>query len=70
MICIAGLVPEKDIEIIYTGLRPGEKLYEEIFHEREKLRSTKHQKLFQAGSRKVDWQWLSDELDSLETSGK
>ncbi len=65
MIRIAGLTPGKDIEIIYTGLRPGEKLYEEIFHERENLRGTNHPKLLLAGSRKVDWQWLSDELMSL-----
>jgi FlaA1/EpsC-like NDP-sugar epimerase len=65
MIRIAGLTPGKDIEIIYTGLRPGEKLYEEIFHERENLRGTNHPKLLLAGSRKVDWQWLSDQLEAL-----
>ena len=65
MIRIAGLIPEKDIEIIYTGLRPGEKLYEEIFHERENLRGTNHPKLLLAGSRQVDWQWLNKELKAL-----
>jgi FlaA1/EpsC-like NDP-sugar epimerase len=65
MIHIAGLTPGKDIEIVFTGLRPGEKLYEEIFHERENLQSTQHAKLFLAGSRKVDWHWLTNELDNL-----
>lgn len=66
MIRLSGLTPGKDIEIVYTGLRPGEKLFEEIFHERENLRGTKHPKLFLAGSRQVDWQWLADELEELK----
>ena len=40
MIRLAGHIPEKDIKIIYTGLRPGEKLFEEIFHGSEKLDKT------------------------------
>ncbi len=65
MIRLSGLTPGKDIDIVFTGLRPGEKLYEEIFHERENLRGTKHPKLYLAGSRKVDWDWLEDELEAL-----
>lgn len=65
MIRIAGLIPDNDIKIVYTGLRPGEKLYEEIFHERENLRGTNHPKLLLAGSRQVDWQWLNNELKAL-----
>jgi O-antigen biosynthesis protein WbqV len=40
MIRLAGYTPEKDIKIIYTGLRAGEKLFEEIFHNSEKLEKT------------------------------
>ncbi len=68
MIRLSGLVPGQDIEIIYTGLRPGEKLFEEIFHERENLQKTNHPKLFLASSREVDWQWLQEELAALHRS--
>jgi FlaA1/EpsC-like NDP-sugar epimerase len=45
MIELSGLVPEQDIEIQFTGLRPGEKLYEELSHKGENLRSTDHPKI-------------------------
>ena len=45
MIKLAGLTPHKDIEIIYTGLRPGEKLYEELLNEKEKTIPTHHEKI-------------------------
>ena len=48
MIMLAGLIPEKDINIIYTGLRAGEKLYEELFKETEALQSTHHPKIMVA----------------------
>ena len=45
MIRLAGLVPEEDIEIRYTGLRPGEKLYEEVALRGENTASTFHEKI-------------------------
>lgn len=45
MIKLAGLVPNKDINIVYTGLRPGEKLYEELLNEKEKTLPTHHDKI-------------------------
>ena len=45
MIKLAGLIPGKDIEIIYTGLRPGEKLYEELLNEKETTIPTHHEKI-------------------------
>jgi len=65
MIRLAGLIPDKDIKIIYTGLRPGEKLYEEIFHQKEDLRPTNHEKLLLAKSRRVNWEWLQREITNL-----
>ncbi|MFP4460993.1 MAG: polysaccharide biosynthesis protein, partial [Thermotogota bacterium] len=46
MIILAGLVPGQDIEIEYTGIRPGEKLYEELFLDMEKALTTKHPKIY------------------------
>jgi FlaA1/EpsC-like NDP-sugar epimerase len=45
LIRLSGLEPEKDIKIKYTGLRPGEKLYEELFSEGEQLLPTHHSKI-------------------------
>ncbi|MGN6493777.1 MAG: polysaccharide biosynthesis protein [Agriterribacter sp.] len=45
MIKLAELVPDKDIDIVYTGLRPGEKLYEELLNETEKTLPTHHEKI-------------------------
>ncbi len=66
MIKLSGLIPGKDIEIIYTGLRPGEKLFEEIFHQKEDLKPTSHEKLLLAKSREVDWEWLQQEIVHLQ----
>ncbi len=46
LIRLAGKEPGGDIEIIYTGLRPGEKLFEELFHEHEPHANTEHEKIF------------------------
>ncbi|ULA65003.1 MAG: putative polysaccharide biosynthesis protein EpsC [Nitrospira sp.] len=48
MIVLSGLVPGKDIDIQFTGLRPGEKLYEELFDESEQTESTAHEKINRA----------------------
>jgi len=66
MIRLSGFTPGKEIEIVYTGLRPGEKLFEEILHESEGLQKTSHAKLFLASSRKVDWSWLNSSLENLD----
>lgn len=63
MIRLAGKEPGRDIGIKYTGLRPGEKLYEELFHETEKLEITEHEKLFKAQFRQIEWEELNQTLD-------
>ena len=46
MIALSGLKLGKDIEIVFSGLRPGEKLYEELQHDQETLEITHHEKVF------------------------
>ncbi|HKY72742.1 MAG TPA: nucleoside-diphosphate sugar epimerase/dehydratase [Nitrospira sp.] len=48
MIVLSGLVPDQDIQIVYTGLRPGEKLYEELFEDTEQVEPTSHRKIQRA----------------------
>ena len=45
MIKLSGYTPGEDIQVVFTGLRPGEKIEEELFFEDENLRKTKHDKL-------------------------
>ena len=54
MIRLAGKVPGRDVQIIYTGLRPGEKIHESLYHPDENNRRTAHPKILQAESRSVD----------------
>ena len=65
MILLSGREPGKDIEISFTGLRPGEKLYEELFHDNE-LTGTTHEKILQAQSRVIDWRHLDACMRTLE----
>ncbi len=53
MIRLAGKQPERDIAIVYTGLRPGEKLHETLFHADERYRPTSHPKILQAEARQI-----------------
>ncbi|MCP0913574.1 MULTISPECIES: polysaccharide biosynthesis protein [Legionella] len=65
MIRLAGKEPGKDIQIRYTGLRPGEKLFEELFHESEQLDKTEHEKLFKAQFRPINWDELTKSMRLL-----
>lgn len=65
MIRLSGNIIGKDVEIVYTGLRPGEKLYEELFHEQESLNKTCHEKIFLAESRLADWAVVSSSLAAM-----
>ena len=66
LIRLAGKEPGRDIQIIYTGLRPGEKLFEELFHEHEPNEQTPHEKIFLAHPRQADWDELQAELRKAE----
>ena len=65
MIRLAGLKPDRDIKITFTGLRPGEKLREELFHEREPLVPTAAAGIRLAAPRVIDYAMLSRSLDEL-----
>lgn len=54
LILLSGKKPGEDIEIVYTGLRPGEKVHEELFQTGEELIQTPHPKLLLAKSRPLD----------------
>ncbi len=58
MIRLAGKKPGSEIPIVYTGLRAGEKLFEELFHPLENYRATGHAKIFLAQHREVSWELL------------
>lgn len=62
MIRLAGKSSEGDIPIIYTGLRPGEKLFEELFHPQENYSDTRHAKIFLAQPRSMAWSLLTAQL--------
>lgn len=66
MIKLAGKTPGQDIQIVYTGLRPGEKLFEELFHSQEELSHTGHEKILLARSREVSWLQLDKLLATME----
>jgi FlaA1/EpsC-like NDP-sugar epimerase len=65
MIHLFGMESGKDIEIEFTGLRPGEKLYEELFHQSEALIGTSHPKIMLSASREVDWKEMQALLEKL-----
>lgn len=67
MIELAGLVPGEDIEIQYTGLRPGEKLYEELLATKENTLSTNNAKIYRAQVREYDYNDICTVMNPLIT---
>lgn len=65
MIQLSGLVPGQDIEIEITGLRPGEKIHEELLIDSANARPTQHPKIFCAHESKISWKFLESRLEAL-----
>ena len=65
MIELAGFVPDKDIKIKFIGLRPGEKLYEELLNDKETSIPTKHEKIKIANVRIYDFEMVADAINNL-----
>ncbi len=65
MIRLAGYTPDVDIPIKFTGLRPGEKLYEELLNKREITRETHHEKIMIAKVREYDYEEVSTQINEL-----
>lgn len=65
MIRLSGYVPFKDIEIKFTGLRPGEKLYEELLNDLENTITTHHEKIMIAKVRENDFELVKKEIITL-----
>ena len=65
MIRLAGFIPEVDIKIEYTGLRPGEKLYEELLNQKEITTKTHHPKIMIAKVQEYDYETVTLQIDEL-----
>ena len=65
MIKLSGFIPDKDIQIVYTGLRPGEKLYEELLTDGELTIPTHHEKIKKAHVEEIDGKEVMEKIDWL-----
>ncbi len=70
MISLAGFEPDKDIKIVYTGLRPGEKLYEELLNSKENTIPTGHKKISVAKVREYSFKTILQEYETLRDLAK
>ena len=70
MISLAGFEPDKDIKIIYTGLRPGEKLYEELLSNNENTIPTCHKKISVAKVREYSYDAILGDFEKLKELAK
>ena len=65
MIKLSGLKPYTDIDIVETGLRPGEKLYEELLNDKEITDNTKHKRIMIGKVREYDYDEIAPNIDNL-----
>ncbi|MFV0353299.1 MAG: polysaccharide biosynthesis protein, partial [Oscillospiraceae bacterium] len=67
LIKLAGFIPYEDIDIAFTGLRPGEKLYEELLMDEENLRQTDNRKIFIGSPIKMNGKDFFNHLQALKS---
>jgi hypothetical protein len=65
MIRLSGKIPHEEIKIVFTGLRPGEKLEEELLAKKENIIPTHHHKIMKARVREYDYLEAKNQLDQL-----
>jgi FlaA1/EpsC-like NDP-sugar epimerase len=65
MIRLAGYEPGKDVKIIFTGLRPGEKLYEELLNKHEEVIPTHHHKILAAKTSPYNYAKMEEVIEEL-----
>jgi len=72
LIRLSGFEPERDIPVVYTGVRPGEKLFEELIISGEHSSKTEHSKIMilRNGNRRIDWSSLKKEIEKLVVVAK
>ena len=69
LVQLSGKRAQQDVKIVYTGLRPGEKLHEELFHDAEKMNHTAHPKILSAQhSHPADFEAVEKSLGALEAA--
>src|SRR5260221_368083 len=66
MVRLSGLEPNKDIEIVFTGLRQGEKLYEELLNDQESTIATHHEKILKAKVREYSFEETNKLIELFE----
>jgi FlaA1/EpsC-like NDP-sugar epimerase len=66
MIRLSGKEPDRDIEIVVVGARPGEKLHEELWGDEEQVAPSQHPKIMRLTREPVEADWLDERLDRLE----
>lgn len=70
MIRMSGREPGKDVQVVFTGLRPGEKLYEELLNNAENTLSTYHEKIMIARVREYDFVEVNEHVEKLIASAQ
>ena len=70
LIRLSGFTPDEDIKIVYTGLRPGEKLYEELLMNEEGLQETDNKLIHIGKPIEMDDTWFQEKLDELDRASR